>query len=163
MKSAKAIFLLCLGSLLVFAGCSGSSAASNSTGGSNYPSNGGSGDMPVQQAMAFTITSLEVPTVKVYVGEPVTVSALVTNTDDCDDSQVIRLFVSNYFDVNIGERVQTVALDASESKTISYSLTMDESDVYLVSIGELVAELFIYPLTPVPGEHGDGPFCVLCH
>ena len=119
--------------------------------------------MPVQQAMAFTITNLEVPTVEVYVGEPVTVSALVTNTDDCDDSQVIRLLVSNYYDVNISERVQTVALDANESKTISYSLTMDESDVYLVSIGELVAELFIYPLTPVPGEHGDGPFCVLCH
>jgi hypothetical protein len=61
------------------------------------------------------------------------------------------------------EQEQTVSLDADEKRTVGFTFTFDEYDIYYVKAGETRQELRVYPLGPISGEHGDGPFCSECH
>ena len=80
----------------------------------------------------FTITNLDLSSEQVKPGEPVTISAEVTNTGGSEGSYDVNLTING--DV---EQTKTVTLAPQETETVAFTITEVEPGSYSVSIGSL--------------------------
>jgi hypothetical protein len=86
----------------------------------------------------FTITSLDVTPERVPPGQPVTVSAQVTNTGGSGGSYTVNLTVNGQV-----EQTKTVPLAPEAMETVTFTVTKETPGSYTVSIGDLTEEFTV--------------------
>ncbi len=86
----------------------------------------------------FTITSLDVTPEQVPPGQPVTVSAQVTNTGDSEGSYTVNLSVNGQV-----EQTKTVTLAPEAVETVTFTVTKETPGSYTISIGDLTKEFTV--------------------
>jgi len=86
----------------------------------------------------FTITGLDVTPEQVPPGQPVTVSAQVTNTGDSGGSYTVNLTVNGQV-----EQTKTVTLAPEAMETVTFTVTKETPGSYTVSIGDLTEEFTV--------------------
>jgi len=86
----------------------------------------------------FTITGLDVTPEQVPPGQPVTVSAQVTNTGDSGGSYTVNLTVNGQV-----EQTKTVTLAPEAVETVTFTVTKETPGSYTVSIGDLTKEFTV--------------------
>ena len=86
----------------------------------------------------FTITGLDVTPEQVPPGQPVTVSAQVTNTGDSGASYTVNLTVNEQV-----EQTKTVTLAPEAMETVTFTVTKETPGSYTVSIGGLTEEFTV--------------------
>jgi hypothetical protein len=86
----------------------------------------------------FTISSLDVTPERVPPGQPVTVSAQVTNTGDSEGSYTVNLTVNGQV-----EQTKTVPLAPEAMGTVTFTVTKEAPGSYTVSIGDLSKEFTV--------------------
>jgi len=96
---------------------------------------GGAGPPPPAQ---FTIAGLDVTPERVPPGQPVTVSAQVTNTGDSGGSYTVNLTVNGQV-----EQTKTVTLAPEAVETVTFTVTKETPGSYTVSIGGLTEEFTV--------------------
>ena len=96
---------------------------------------GGAGPPPPAQ---FTITGLDVTPEQVPPGQPVTVSAQVTNTGASEGSCTVNLTVNGQV-----EQTKTVTLAPEAMETVTFTVTKETPGSYTISIGELTKEFTV--------------------
>jgi hypothetical protein len=103
---------------------------------------------------AFTTAQLSVSPGKVYVGETVTISVLVTNNGDAAGSYTLRFKVDG-----LVEETRDVALDAGASEEVTFTTVKDVAGTYSVEVGGLSGSFTVIekpeePTTPpeIPEE-----------
>jgi len=91
----------------------------------------------------FTITGLDVTPEQVPPGQPVTVSAQVTNTGDSEGSCTVNLTVNGQV-----EQTKTVTLAPEAMETVTFTVTKEAPGSYTVSIGDLTEEFTVAAAAP---------------
>ena len=86
----------------------------------------------------FTITGLDVTPEQVSPGQPVTVSAQVTNTGDSEASYTVNLTVNGQV-----EQTKTVTLAPEAMETVTFTVTKETPGSYTISIGGLTKEFTV--------------------
>jgi len=86
----------------------------------------------------FTITGLDVTPKRVPPGQPVTVSAQVTNIGDSEASCTVNLTVNGQV-----EQTKTVTLAAEAMETVTFTVTKEAPGSYTVSMGDLTKEFTV--------------------
>ena len=86
----------------------------------------------------FTITGLDVTPEQVPPGQPVTVSAQVTNIGDSGGSYAVNLTVNGQV-----EQTKTVTLAPEAMETVTFTVTKKTPGSYTVSIGDLTEEFTV--------------------
>jgi len=86
----------------------------------------------------FTITSLDLSSEQVKPGEPVTISAKVTNTGGSEGSYTMNLTINGEV-----EQTKTVSLAPQATVTVAFTVTEREPGSYRVSIGGLTDEFTV--------------------
>ncbi len=86
----------------------------------------------------FTITSLDVTPEQVLPGQPVTVSAQVTNIGDREGSYTVNLTVNGQV-----EQTKMVTLAPEAVETVTFTVTKETPGSYTISIGDLTKELTV--------------------
>jgi len=86
----------------------------------------------------FTITGLDVTPEQVLPGQPVTVSAQVTNVGDSEGSYTVNLTVNGQV-----EQTKTVTLAPEATETVTFTVTKETLGSYTVSIGDLTEEFTV--------------------
>jgi len=86
----------------------------------------------------FTITGLDVTPEQVPPGQPVTVSAQVTNTGDSEASYTVNLTVNGQV-----EQTKTVTLAPEAMETVTFTVTKETPGSYTISIGDLTEEFTV--------------------
>ena len=86
----------------------------------------------------FTITGLDVTPEQVSPGQPVTVSAQVTNTGDSEASYTVNLTVNGQV-----EQTKTVTLAPEAVETVTFTVTKETPGSYTISIGDLTEEFTV--------------------
>jgi len=86
----------------------------------------------------FTITGLDVTPEQVPPGQPVTVSAQVTNTGGSEGSCTVNLTVNGQV-----EQTKTVTLAPEAMETVTFTVTKETPGSYTVSIGDLTEEFTV--------------------
>ncbi len=94
---------------------------------------------------SFTIDNLISSPSKVEIGDPITISANVTNTGDLSSSYEVSLFID-------GELAETkqVTLIGGVSQTVSFSVTEDTAGTYSVEVNDLTGSFTVVELPPPP-------------
>jgi hypothetical protein len=93
---------------------------------------------------AFSITNLVIYPLVAEVGEPVAISANITNVGESEGNYTANLLVNDLLEAN-----QTVALTAGESRLLEFSVIEDKEGNYTVKIGELLGSFNIKAAPPV--------------
>ena len=145
--------------LILFAGCSNSSAAVN-----NGSQGGSEGDYyrPILTG-TFDVKSITISPEKIFIGETATISVTLYNNGGCEDTQNIRLYLNGVL-----EGQKQVHLDDGQISTISFAVVKTKYDRYWIGIEDLGVEeldayLYVWPSGTITGDHGNGPFCSECH
>jgi hypothetical protein len=86
----------------------------------------------------FTITSLDVSSGQVKPGEPVTISADVTNTGGSEGSYTVNLTINGEV-----EQTKTVTLAPEATETVTFTIIKGESGSYSASIGGWTEEFTV--------------------
>jgi len=86
----------------------------------------------------FTITGLDITPQQVPPGQPVTVSAQVTNTGDSEGSYTVNLTINGQV-----EQTKTVTLAPEAMETVTFTVTKETPGSYTVSIGDLTEEFTV--------------------
>jgi predicted secreted protein len=86
----------------------------------------------------FTITGLDVTPEQVPPGQPVTISAQVTNTGGSEGSCTVNLTVNGQV-----EQTKTVTLAPEAMETVTFTVTKETPGSYTVSIGDLTEEFTV--------------------
>jgi len=86
----------------------------------------------------FTITGLDVTPEQVLPGQPVTVSAQVTNTGGSEGSCIVNLTVNGQV-----EQTKTVTLAPEAMEMVTFTVTKETPGSYTVSIGDLTEEFTV--------------------
>ena len=86
----------------------------------------------------FTITSLDVTPQQVPPGQPVTISAQVTNTGGTEGSYTVNLTVNGQV-----EQTKTVTLAPEAIETVTFTVTKETPGSYSISIGDLTKEFTV--------------------
>jgi len=86
----------------------------------------------------FTITGLDITPQQVPPGQPVTVSAQVTNTGDSEGSYTVNLTVNGQV-----EQTKTVTLAPEAMEPVTFTVTKETPGSYTVSIGDLTEEFTV--------------------
>jgi len=86
----------------------------------------------------FTITSLDVTPQQVPPGQPVTVSAQVTNTGGSEGSHTVNLSVNGQV-----EQTKTVTLAPEATETVTFAVTKETPGRYTIAIGDLTKEFTV--------------------
>ena len=92
----------------------------------------------------LTIKDLVASPSEVGIGESVTISAMVSNSSGLDGSYEVTLKVDGMV-----EGTQTVQVAAGESKKVSFTVSRDVAENYVVSVGGLTAA-FTVKVVPAP-------------
>jgi len=91
----------------------------------------------------FTITGLDVTPEQVPPGQPVTISAQVTNTGGSEDSYTVNLTVNGQV-----EQTKTVTLAPEAMETVTFTVTKEAPGSYTISIGDLTEEFTVAAAAP---------------
>jgi len=86
----------------------------------------------------FTITGLDVTPEQVPPGQPVTVSAQVTNIGDSEGNYTVNLTVNGQV-----EQTKAVTLAPEVMETVTFTVTKETPGSYTVSIGDLTEEFTV--------------------
>ncbi len=105
---------------------------------------------PPPPPATFATDSLDINPVEVDIGELVTISALVTNTGEQEDSHTITLKINGVI-----AETEEITLAGGVGETMTFTTSQDEAGTYLVAINELtgsfvVKETSTPPIIPVP-------------
>lgn len=96
-------------------------------------------------APTFTVSDLAISPKEVSAGQPVTISAKVTNTGNTAGSYTAILKING----NV-EATKEVALSAGASTTVTFSVTRDEPATYNVELGGQVGKFTVTTAVVVP-------------
>ena len=86
----------------------------------------------------LTVTSLDLMPERVKPGEPVTITAEVTNTGGCEGSYTLNLTINGE-----AEQTRTVTLAPQATETVTFAITREEPGSYSVSIDGLTDEFTV--------------------
>jgi len=86
----------------------------------------------------FTITGLDVTPEQVLPGQPVTVSAQVTNVGDSEGSYTVNLTVNGQV-----EQTKAVTLAPEAMESVTFTVTKEVPGSYIVSMGDLSKEFTV--------------------
>jgi len=86
----------------------------------------------------FTVTSLDLSSEQVKPGEPVTISAEVTNTGGSEGSYILNLTVNGEV-----EQTRTVTLAPEATRAVTFTITKEEPGSYSVSLDGETAEFVV--------------------
>jgi hypothetical protein len=121
------------------------SQLSNVATGTTVPGGGG-GAVPPPPPAEFIVTSLDLSSKQVKPGEPVTVSAEVTNAGGSEGNCTLNLTINGEV-----EQTKTVTLAPQATKTVAFTVTREEAGSYSVSLDGLTDEFIV--IAPRPSRY----------